>query len=188
MGVLFMAHRHLSFILVKKRRVNSFKRMWLSLTHISLSPSLSIGNKFMEQLENSIHMYSYICTKQKHPAMVGGDNGTMHSHLIYFMQTQFRLCTSEVYGGKKTAVNRMSCFSYEKWWKSLSFCFLSVLLLYTRTPHISLSNSLHEYCCGPFYSLALNHWIIRIIKMTLFRFFFLSSSVCTLVQCTSTCF
>lgn len=145
MGVLFMAHRHLSFILVKKRRVNLFKRMWLSLTHISLSLSLSIGNKFMEQLENSIHMYSYICTKQKHPAMVGGDNGTMHSHLIYFMQTQFRLCTSEVYGGKKTAVNRMSCFSCEKWWKSLFASAFSLFLLsigfvavHAYAAHISL--------------------------------------------------
>lgn len=52
---------------------------------------------------------------------------------------------------------------------SLSFL-LSILLLSAHAAY--LSSNLHENCFGPFHLLGLNHWVIRIIKMTPFRFFF----------------
>lgn len=63
-GFVVYSTQHLSFMPIKKAlsefvQENTFLSLSLSLSYSS------IRNKFMKQLENSKHMYSYICTKQK---------------------------------------------------------------------------------------------------------------------------
>lgn len=145
MGVLFMAHRHLSFILVKKRRVNLFKRMWLSLTHISLS--LPFDRQQIHGTAGKQHTYVFIYLHKTKASSNGWrrQRNDAQPFNIFHANTIPTLHERSVWRKKKTAVNRMSCFSCEKWWKSLFASAFSLFLLsigfvavHAYAAHISL--------------------------------------------------
>lgn len=162
--------------------MNSFKKIHFSLSLFLSHILRSATNSWNSWKIVNICIHIFAQNKKKYTNGWRRKRNDAQPFITFFIQTQCGFYTSNAWRKENTASQQNVMFFK---WKMMKKVFsrrhffsllLLVLLLYAHVAY--LSSNLHEYCIGPFHSLGLNHWIIRIRNDTVSRFF-PSSFTCT---------